>query len=85
MTFKSAYSRFFGIIIFDNIKSNPMKDFVIFQTKEGTKLVSRSSIALMEDLKNLSYRITLKECREDGNNITFTIEADYAYLLKLLS
>ncbi len=60
-----------------------MKEFITLTSDEGTKIVSRTSVALMEDIGNGNYKITMKETREDGKSISFVIIADYSLLLQL--
>lgn len=57
------------------------KLFTTFITKSGQKIVSKSSIAIMEQIDNLTYRITLKENDANGQNISFETNIDYATIV----
>jgi len=58
------------------------KLFTTFYTDEGTKIVSKSSIAIMEEQTNkLSYKITLKEKNSNGDNISFETNIDHKTIL----
>jgi hypothetical protein len=59
------------------------KEFIHFQADSGTKIIARNSIAAMEDMGNLRYKITLKVIDGDGKNVSFFIAADYSHLLQL--
>jgi len=59
-------------------------EFIHFPTDDGEKIVSRTSIALIEKVADCSrYKITLKERRKNGENISFFITASYGTLLNL--
>ena len=47
------------------------KLFTTFITNNGQKIVSKSSIAIMEQIDDYTYRITLKEKDSKGQSISF--------------
>ncbi|MEI6765210.1 MAG: hypothetical protein WCM76_06175 [Bacteroidota bacterium] len=58
--------------------------FTTFETKEGEVIVAKSSIALIEELHTNNYRITLKEKRPDGQQISFLTEISHYVLVTRL-
>jgi hypothetical protein len=57
------------------------KLFTTFNTLEGEKIVSKSSIAIMEKINPTTYRITLKEKNPNGDNISFETNINYETVL----
>lgn len=60
------------------------KIFTTFETREGEVIVAKSSIALIEELYTNNYRITLKEKRPDGQQISFLTEISHYVLVTRL-
>jgi hypothetical protein len=58
--------------------------FTTFQTSEGQKIISKTSIAAIEEINQNEYRITLKELNEDGVNISFVTTINYKLILNKL-
>ena len=57
------------------------KLFTTFITNNGQKIVSKSSIAIMEQINDYTYRITLKEKDSKGQSISFETNVDYSTIL----
>jgi len=57
------------------------KLFTTFTTSGGQKIVSKSSIAVMEQINDYTYRITLKEKDTKGIAISFETNIDYKTIL----
>lgn len=57
------------------------KLFTTFITNSGQKIVSKSSIAIMDQIDDVTYRITLKEKDTKGQNISFETNIDYGNIL----